>query len=133
MTITVPTTAQIAQNLERTARMVAPAIALVLTCTGLLAELAYDLGFQLGTAVHTRNDQLAAMWRRLWVPGAEPAAAPITVKPAPIRLAAKLQPQVHPLADLAADLETLTCSQLRSLAGTRRKARKAELIAMVLA
>jgi hypothetical protein len=83
--------------------------------------------------VHTRNDQLAAVWRRLWVPGAEPAAAPITVKPAPIRLAAKLQPQVHPLADLAADLEALTCAQLRSLAGTRRKARKAELIAMVLA
>jgi hypothetical protein len=128
MTITVPTAAQIAQNIERTARVVAPAIALVITCTGLLAELAYDLGFQLGTAVHTRNDQLAAMWRRLWV-----SDAPITVKPAPIRLAAKLQPQVHPLADLAADLETLTCAQLRSLAGTKRKARKAELIAMVLA
>ncbi len=133
MTITVPTTAQIAQNLERTARVIAPAVALAVTSVMLLAELAYDLGHQLGSAVHARNDQLAAMWRRLWVPGAEPAAAPITVKPAPIRLAAKLQPQVHPLADLAADLEALTCSQLRSLAGTKRKARKAELIAMVLA
>jgi hypothetical protein len=130
---TVPTTAQIAQNLERAARVIAPAVALAVTSVMLLAELAYSLGFQLGTAVHTRNDQLAAMWRRLWVPGAAPAAAPITVKPAPIRLAAKLQPQVHPLADLAADLETLTCAQLRSLAGTKRKARKAELIAMLLA
>jgi hypothetical protein len=130
---TVPTTAQIAQNLERAARVIAPAVALAVTSVMLLAELAYSLGFQLGTAVHTRNDQLAAVWRRLWAPGAEPAAAPITVKPAPIRLAAKLQPQVHPLADLAADLETLTCSQLRSLAGTKRKARKAELIAMLLA
>ena len=130
---TVPTTAQIAQNLERAARVIAPAVALAVTSVMLLAELAYSLGFQLGTAVHTRNDQLAAVWRRLWAPGAEPAAAPITVKPAPIRLAAKLQPQVHPLADLAADLEALTCAQLRSLAGTRRKARKAELIAMVLA
>jgi len=132
MTLTVPTAAQIAQNLERTARMVAPAIALVITCTGLLAELAYDLGFQLGTAVHTRNDQLAAMWRRLWVSGAEPAAAPITVKPAPVRLA----PQPHPLAELAADLEVLSYGQLRVLAGARCKAsraRKAELIAMVLA
>jgi hypothetical protein len=133
MTITVPTAAQIAQNLERTTRVIAPAVALAVTSVILLAELAYDLGHQLGSAVHARNDQLAAMWRRLWVPGAEPAAAPITVKPAPIRLAAQLQPQVHPLADLATDLETLTCSQLRSLAGTRRKARKAELIAMVLA
>jgi len=133
MNITVPTAAQIAQNLERAARVIAPAVALAVTSVMLLAELAYSLGFQLGQAVHARNAQLAAMWRRLWVPGAEPAAAPITVKPAPIRLAAKLQPQVHPLADLAADLETLTCSQLRSLAGTKRKARKAELIAMVLA
>ena len=73
------------------------------------------------------------MWRRLWVPNTEPAAAPILVKPAPIRLASQLQPLVHPLAELAADLETLTCSQLRNLAGTRRKARKAELVAMVLA
>jgi hypothetical protein len=130
---TVPTAAQIAQNLERAARVVAPAVALVITCTVLLTELAYQLGYQLGAAVHARNAELSAVWRRLWVPNSEPAAAPITVKPAPIRLAPQLQPLVHPLAELAADLETLTCSQLRSLAGTRRKARKAELIAMVLA
>lgn len=126
---TVPTTAQIAQNLERAARVVAPTIALVLTCLALLTELAYQLGYQLGAAVHARNAELSAVWRRLWVPSAEPAAAPILVRPAPIRLA----PQAHPLTDLAAELETLTCSQLRVLAGTRRKARKAELIAMVLA
>lgn len=126
---TVPTTAQIAQNLERAARVVAPAVALVITCTVLLTELAYQLGYQLGAAVHARNAELSAVWRRLWVPNSEPAAAPIVVKPAPIRLA----PQLHPLAELAADLEALSCSQLRSLAGTRRKARKAELIAMLLA
>lgn len=131
MTITVPTAAQIAQNLERAARVIAPVIALVLTCAVLLTELAYQLGYQLGAAVHARNAELAAVWRRLWVPNAEPA--PIVVKPAPIRLASQLQPLVHPLTELAADLETLTCSQLRNLAGTRRKARKAELIAMVLA
>lgn len=126
---TVPTTAQIAQNLERAARVVAPVLALVITCTVLLTELAYQLGYQLGAAVHARNAQLSAVWRRLWVPSAEPAAAPIVVRPAPIRLA----PQLHPLAELAADLEVLSCSQLRSLAGTKRKARKAELIAMLLA
>lgn len=126
---TVPTTAQIAQNLERAARVIAPAVALVITYAVLLTELAYQLGYLLGTAVHARNAELSAVWRRLWVPSAEPAAAPIVVKPAPIRLA----PQLHPLAELAADLEALSCSQLRSLAGTRRKARKAELIAMLLA
>lgn len=126
---TVPTTAQIAQNLERAARVVAPVLALVITCTVLLTELAYQLGYQLGVAVHARNAELSAVWRRLWVPSAEPAAAPIVVRPAPIRLA----PQLHPLAELASDLEALSCSQLRSLAGTKRKARKAELIAMLLA
>ena len=126
---TVPTTAQIAQNLERAARVVAPVLALVITCTVLLTELTYQLGYQLGAAVHARNAQLSAVWRRLWVPSGEPAAAPIVVRPAPIRLA----PQLHPLAELAADLEVLSCSQLRSLAGTKRKARKAELIAMLLA
>ncbi len=133
MNITVPTAAQIAQNLERAARVVAPAIALVFTCAALLTELAYSLGYQLGAAVHARNAELSAVWRSLWVPNTEPAAAPILVKPAPVRLASQLQPLVHPLAELAADLETLTCSQLRNLVGTRRKARKAELIAMVLA
>lgn len=130
---TVPTTAQIAQNLERAARVVAPVLALVFTCTVLLTELAYQLGYQLGAAVHARNAELSAVWRRLWVPSAEPAAAPIVVKPAPIRMAPQPQPQPHPLTELAAELETLTCSQLRVLAGTKRKARKAELIAMVLA
>lgn len=127
MNMTVPTTAQIAQNLERAARVIAPAVALGLTCAVLLTELAYRLGYLLGAAVHARNAELSAVWRRLWVPSAEPA--PIVVRPAPIRLA----PQLHPLAELAADLEALSCSQLRSLAGTRRKARKAELIAMLLA
>lgn len=126
---TVPTTAQIAQNLERAARVIAPVVALVITYAVLLTELAYQLGYFLGTVVHARNAELSAVWRRLWVPDAEPAAAPIMVTPAPVRLA----PQLHPLAELAADLEALSCSQLRSLAGTKRKARKAELIAMVLA
>lgn len=127
---TVPTAAQIAQNLERAARVIAPVVALVITCTVLLTELAYQLGYQLGAAVHARNAELSAVWRRLWVPSAEPA--PIVVRPAPIRLAPQPQPQPHPLTELAAELEKLTCSQLRVLAGTKRKARKAELIAMVL-
>lgn len=42
-------------------------------------------------------------------------------------------PVVHPLALVAEDLEQLTCNQLRELIGTRRKVRKAELIAMALA
>lgn len=43
------------------------------------------------------------------------------------------RPMVHPLANVAAELESLTCSQLRAMVGTSRKVRKAELIAMLLA
>lgn len=46
---------------------------------------------------------------------------------------AAIQPMVHPLADVAAELESLTCVQLRAMLGTKRKLRKAELIAMLLA
>ena len=46
---------------------------------------------------------------------------------------ATVQPMVHPLADVAAELESLTCVQLRAMLGTKRKVRKAELIAMLLA
>lgn len=46
---------------------------------------------------------------------------------------ATVAPMVHPLADLAADLESLTCQQLRELIGTKKKIRKAQLIAMAIA
>lgn len=44
-----------------------------------------------------------------------------------------IQPMIHPLAVMAAELESMTCAQLRTMVGTRKKARKAELIAMLLA
>jgi hypothetical protein len=42
-------------------------------------------------------------------------------------------PVAHPMANLAADLEALTCRDLMALTGCRRKIRKAELIALALA
>ena len=44
-----------------------------------------------------------------------------------------MAPVVHPLALVAEDLERLTCKQLHELIGTKRRVRKAELIAMALA
>jgi hypothetical protein len=52
MNTTVPTAAQIAQNLKRAARVIAPVIALVLTYAVLLAELAYNLGIHLARRHH---------------------------------------------------------------------------------
>lgn len=48
-------------------------------------------------------------------------------------MATPVPAMVHPLASVAADLESLTCAQLRAMLGTKRRLRKAELIAMVLA
>lgn len=42
-------------------------------------------------------------------------------------------PAVHPLANVAADLNGLTVAQLRSLTGYRGKCRKADLVALALA
>jgi hypothetical protein len=57
-------------------------------------------------------------------------ASPVVVVAAPLVVAA---PSPHPLAVVAASLEALTCRELRALTGTRRKARKAELVALALA
>jgi hypothetical protein len=128
MNITVPTTIQVADRLERTARLIAPAVAFAITITLLLMQLAYELGYQLGQAVHARNDQLSAVWVRLWAPAAEVLAdAPAEAIPA------ATAPLQHPLMRLADELEQLTRSQLQALTGCRRKASKAQLITLALA
>jgi len=140
MTTTIPTTAQVAQALERGARIAAPVIALLITCLTLLAELSYAFGYQLGSAVHERSDQLARLWVRLWVRKAEvlaePAAAPIPTPCAPpVAIAPEcpkcgtVAPALHPLAALAADLQGYTNSELRRMTGNRRRCSKAELVA----
>lgn len=80
MTMTVPTTAQIAHGLERGARIAAPAIAFAITCIVLLAELTYALGRLTGKAIYARNEQLAAFWRHLWVPAAVVKTLPKSVQ-----------------------------------------------------
>ena len=131
MTTTIPTTAQVAQALERGARIAAPVVALLITCLALLAELAYELGRLTGEAVHERSDQLARLWVHLWVREAEvlaePAAAPIPTPCTPVA------PGLHPLAVLAAELQCYTSSELRRMTGSRRRCSKAELVAAYVA
>ena len=120
MNITVPTTSQVADRLERTARLIAPALAFAITVTLLLVQLAYDLGYQLGQAVHERNDQLSALWVQLLADAPAPQVATV----APVQ---------HPVMALADELEQLTQRQLMALTGCRRKISKTQLIAMALA
>ncbi len=134
MNIIVPTTSQVAATLERAARVAAPFIALVVSITLLLMQLAYDLGYQLGQAVHARNDQLAAFARQaVQQPAPTPVAVVLTpAAPLPIP-AAPAAPLEHPFMALATELEQLTRSQLQAMTGCRRKISKAQLIAMALA
>lgn len=136
---TIPTTAAIASRLERAARILAPLVCLTIAAALTLAECCYQCGYQLGRAVHERNDELAALWRRVCrVPGPAmvPAQSPITravpaMVPSPALVPVK--PALHPLAVLAESLDSLTVSELRRITGTRRKCRKAELVAMAVA
>lgn len=125
MTMTVPTTAQIAHGLERGARIAATAIAFAITCIVLLAELAYALGRLTGEAIYARNEQLAVFWRHLWVPAA-------VVKTLPKRQF-KTAPVMHPLALLASELQSCSSSEVRRITGSRRRCSKAELVAAYVA
>jgi len=111
-------------NLEITARRAAPVVALLITAALLLAALAFRLGHLLGSAVHARNDQLAAAMVRLTVGEAPASKAVVTAQPC--------APAVHPLAALAADLERLTSRQLQAITGSRRRVAKQQLIAAAL-
>lgn len=54
----IPTTEQVASELEKYARTIAPAVALVLA----VAVQTYWLGYRLGRWLHSTNDLLAQRW-----------------------------------------------------------------------
>lgn len=126
---TVPTVAAVAAALERAARIAAPLICWAIAAVMTAAHLAYQLGHGLGQAVHHRNDQLAALARRLATGERRAHAAP----QAPCRVVTTPAPLPHPLAALRDELSALTVADLRRITGTRRKARKADLVTMALA
>lgn len=96
-----------------------------------LAVMTWHAGYETGRAVHRANDALAALWRRLWVP---PVVSPPEPPQQPLqRPVAVSQAAIHPLAQLAADLELLSCRELRDLGGIRAKRSKQQLIAAICA
>ena len=102
-----------------------------------LTVLAYELGRQTGAAIHARNDQLAALARRLADPAPKPAPVVVVAPPAPApaprkapRPAPRPTPAVHQ-APRPVDPATLTVRELRALTGAKAKRlRKADLVAM---
>jgi hypothetical protein len=88
-----------------------------------LAVMTYVAGCIVATSIHSANRVLSKLWVRLCVPlGKTSIETP--VKPT---LAA-----TNPLFDLAAELEALTCVQLRELTGCKRRMKKAELVSLAL-
>ena len=96
-------------QLHRTARAVAALLVLLYVIAADLAVLAYRAGYALGRAVHQLNDRLAGIM------------PPVT-----------LPPVLHPLAAMAAELEQLTSRELQAMTGSKRRGRKADLIAQLL-
>jgi hypothetical protein len=72
----------------------------------------YTAGYILGEWVHALNDAIANM-----------------IKPAPAPMA---PPAIHPLMAIADDMQTYTVKQLQAMVGTKRRMRKAELIAQLV-
>lgn len=69
----------------------------------------YAAGYWCGTWLHRLNDDVTAV------------LAPRPAMPAPA---------VHPLFEIAAELEQLTCKELRAMTAAPRKAVKAQLVAL---
>jgi hypothetical protein len=86
-----------AARIERTARIAAVVFAFLFTIGTITAEVLYSLGGQFRRALDERNDQLAAIWVRLWI-GAPAAPAPVATAPGPLLLAPAA---VAPIALLA--------------------------------
>jgi len=77
-----------AARIERTARIAAVVFAFLFTIGTITAEVLYSLGGQFRRALDERNDQLAAIWVRLWIGApAAPAPAATATAPAPLLLA----------------------------------------------
>lgn len=129
-TTTIPTmnrfsSEAIGTRIEAAARFLAPFLAIAYVALSIAAQSAYDAGRLLRLALHDRATQLAALHVRLTV--RTPSAAPAAIAPKPA-------PAVHPLMLLADDLQELSATALRQMAGIRSKRpRKAELAALLVA
>lgn len=91
-----------------------------------LTEIAYNSGYNTGTFVHGLNNKLARIsvaiteqnWTELMTMIKQPTPAPAFY---------------HPLAQIAEEIETLTVQEIKYILGTKKKAKKQQLVEMMLA
>lgn len=137
MNLTVPTSQQLGQKFHKIARIIATVIVFAyvisrdvykLARVGIqnLTEIAYNSGYNAGTFVHGLNNKLARIsvaiteqnWTELMTMIKQPTPAPAFY---------------HPLAQIAEEIETLTVQEIKYILGTKKKAKKQQLVEMMLA
>jgi hypothetical protein len=95
----------------------------------LVAAVVFDCLKALAVAAYVA----AVMSRRFLISASETLGRCYSAALVPAAPAAVVPPTCHPAAELAADLAGLTCAQLRTITGVRRKLRKVDLIALAIA
>jgi hypothetical protein len=85
----------------------APYIERIVRVVAAVLVAVYAAGYCCGEWLHRLNDDITAL---------------VVRRPAPVA------PLQHPLAAIAADMERLTCRELRAMTGIKGKANKAALI-----
>jgi len=108
--------AQVGAALHRAARIAAPAIALLITSAMLLGRLAYQLGYQLGSAIHARNAQLAALHVRILRLDTDPSQVRDSRQPIAINAAVLLREAGLSQRKIAASLGCSRSTVRRQLA-----------------
>jgi hypothetical protein len=137
MNFTVPTSQQLGAQAHKIARICATVIVFAyviamdvykLIRVGIknFTEIAYNAGYNTGAFIHTLNNKLSRIsvlitehnWTALTTMIKQPTPAPAFY---------------HPLALIAEEIEQLTVTEIKNILGTKKKAKKQQLIGMVLA
>lgn len=137
MNFTVPTSQQLGAKAHKIARICATVIVFAyviamdvykLARVGIqnLTEIAYNAGYNTGTFIHTLNNKLSRIsvlitehnWTALIAMIKQPTPAPAFY---------------HPLAEIAAEIEQLTVTEIKNILGTKKKAKKQQLVEMMVA
>lgn len=137
MNFTVPTSQQLGAKAHKIARICATVIVFAyviamdvykLARVGIqnLTEIAYNAGYNTGTFIHTLNNKLSRIsvlitehnWTALTDMIKQPTPAPAFY---------------HPLAEIAAEIEQLTVAEIKNILGTKKKAKKQQLVEMMVA
>lgn len=120
---------ELGQKFHKFARIAATIIVFIYVISRDLINLAYTFGYETGKCVHELNNKLSEISveisERNWGAIASRFVIQTPVQSAPAFC--------HPLTQIAEEIETLTVSEIKNILGTKKKAKKQQLIEMVLA